>query len=228
MDWIFVESFENDTNQQTSLLSCDGFLVGRFSKIIHSKFEGPGEIDEFSCINRSTLGLGAGIGVSSYVSDAVIGRHTMIGSRVSIGGFEHPMSWLSVAPFQWGQSIEKFGVSEEFSRVLRNRDKPEYRPTLIGCDVWIGNNCVIKAGVSVGHGAVIGAGAVVTKDIEAYEVHVGNPAKFLKHRFSENQISALLDLKWWELDLKQIGTLDFKDIDKCIASLYKIKQAKLF
>lgn len=226
MSWIHVKKFENNSNVQTPLLNCKSLLVGRFSKVIESKFEGTGEIDEFSCINRSTLGFGSGIGVGSYVSDAEIGRHTMIGSRVSIGGFEHPITWLSVAPFQWGQSLGKFGLSEESSKVLFRRKKPDYRRTFIGSDVWIGNNCVLKAGVKIGHGAVIGAGAVVTKNIEPYEVHVGNPAKFLKYRFNLNQISALLNLKWWELDLNQICNLDFENIDKCIDSLQQIKKIK--
>ncbi|ACT04362.1 CatB-related O-acetyltransferase [Paenibacillus sp. JDR-2] len=68
---------------------------------------------------------------------------------------------------------------------------------LIGNDVWIGNNAIILPGVKIGDGAVIAAGAVVTKDVPAYAIVAGNPARIIKYRFKEEQIEKLLKIKWW-------------------------------
>ena len=70
--------------------------------------------------------------------------------------------------------------------------------------VWIGANSVIMPGVKIGNGAIIGANAVVTKDVPDYAIVGGVPAKVIKYRFNENVISSLLELKWWNLDKAEI------------------------
>ena len=76
---------------------------------------------------------------------------------------------------------------------------------VIGNDVWIGFEAVIFAGVTVGDGAIIGARAVVTKDVPPYTVVGGVPAKPISRRFSDEQTDALLRLKWWDLPPHQIA-----------------------
>jgi len=222
LNFEHVDHQENFTNSSTSILPNCSFVMAKQSKIMQSKFEGNGEIGEFSCINRSTFGLGSHLGVQSYVSDTVTGRFTMIGSRVSIGGFEHPLDWLSIAPFQWGQSVSSYAIDSETISRLQQNAKPAGKYTQIGNDVWIGNNAVIKAGIHISDGAVIGAGSVVTKDVRAYEIVAGNPARFIRHRFSEEIIRELLFLKWWSLSLTQIKDLDFRNINTCLVQLRKI------
>ena len=224
MAYHFVEFFQGETNNQLRLLDDESLLVGRFAKIIESEFEGSGEIDDFGCLNRSKFGFGSGIGVGSYVADSDIGRYTMIGSRVSIGGFEHPITSLTVAPLQWGQSIEKFSLSAAAEARLAKRRKPEMRRTYLGSDVWIGNNVVVKSGVKIDHGAIVGAGSVVTKDIGPYEIHVGNPSRFLKYRLEQKQIESLLQIAWWNLPVEHLAFLDFENIEKCIKDLQKMKK----
>ena len=68
----------------------------------------------------------------------------------------------------------------------------------IGNNVWIGDKVLILSGVNIGDGAVIGAGSIVTKNIEPYSIAVGNPAKVIKKRFSEQIINQFLEIKWWE------------------------------
>src|SRR5690554_4725410 len=76
--------------------------------------------------------------------------------------------------------------------------------TIIEHDVWIGDNSILLPGITVGTGAVIGAGSIVTKDVPPYAIVAGNPAKILRKRFSDEKIQELLATKWWEWDDEKI------------------------
>ena len=95
--------------------------------------------------------------------------------------------------------------------------------TIIGNDVWVGANAIIISGVKIGDGAVIGAGAVVTKDVPPYAIVGGVPAKIIKYRFPKDKIDALLKIKWWDWSDKLIAERcrDFLDIDIFINKYYK-------
>ncbi len=69
---------------------------------------------------------------------------------------------------------------------------------LIGHDVWIGHGATLLSGITIGHGAIIGAKAVVAKDVAPYAIVVGNPAKVINFRFSEEIIAAMLEINWWD------------------------------
>jgi NDP-sugar pyrophosphorylase family protein len=88
--------------------------------------------------------------------------------------------------------------------VLPSSDSPR---TVIGNDVWIGRNCTILTGVTIGDDAIIGANAVVTKDVENYTIVGGVHARFIRRRFDEKTISELLKLQWWDYDLKPLRSL---------------------
>ena len=93
----------------------------------------------------------------------------------------------------------------------------------IGNDVWIGINCTFMGGVTIGDGAVIAAGSVVTKDVEPYSIVGGNPSKHIKYRFDDDIIKELLDIKWWNWNndtlaqmVPHINSRDIQGfIDKC-------------
>ena len=100
----------------------------------------------------------------------------------------HPYSFnLTKGPFKW------FGEVFDESKDIE-----------IGNDVWIGEGCTILPGVSIGDGAVVGAGSIVTKCIEPYAIHAGNPAKFIRKRFDDKTIELLLETKWWDWGYKKI------------------------
>lgn len=102
---------------------------------------------------------------------------------------------VSTFPFFY-QDDEKFeGAVDGFERS---------GDTVIGNDVWIGTEAMIMSGVKVGDGAIIASRAVVTKDVEPYSIVGSNPARHIRYRFSETEITQLLEMKWWEWNEEQI------------------------
>jgi virginiamycin A acetyltransferase len=83
---------------------------------------------------------------------------------------------------------------------------PSRGDTIVGNDVWIGHEAYIMPGVTVGHGAIIGTRAVVTKDVPPYAIVAGNPAKVVKMRFDDATIAKLLSLAWWDWPIEKIET----------------------
>jgi acetyltransferase-like isoleucine patch superfamily enzyme len=197
-------------------------LLGRGAKIINSKLEGNLNIGDYTCINRSSLLQGVGTGAFSYIADSLVGPFSMIGSRVSIGGFNHPKNWLSTAAFQWGQSMELWDVPEHIKIHLRANTKPTSPETVIKPDSWIGDNAVVLSGRQIGIGSIIGAGSVVTTDIEDYAIAVGNPARVIDFRFSPQIREFLVKSKWWCLPFEQISQLTFSNVNKAIEQLSEI------
>ncbi len=92
---------------------------------------------------------------------------------------------------------------------------------VVGSDTWVTNGCTVMSGVTIGDGAVIGTKAVVAKDVRPYAIVVGNPAKEIGRRFSDEQVEALLRIKWWdwptELVKERVDALSSPDVDAFIA-----------
>lgn len=88
-----------------------------------------------------------------------------------------------------------------------NKDLPIKGDTVIGNDVWIGQNATILPGVHVGDGAIIGLGSIVSRDVEPYTIVAGNPAKPIRKRFDSEMIELLLRFQWWNKDISEIQQL---------------------
>lgn len=92
----------------------------------------------------------------------------------------------------------------------------------IGNDVWLGHGCTILSGVTVGDGAIVGARAVVTRDVPPYAIAVGSPAREIRKRFSPEQVAAMLEIRWWDWPIEKIDAfgplLMTPDIDAFIAA----------
>lgn len=132
------------------------------------------------------------------VGNAIIGKYCSIADGVKIGMGVHPVNKLSTHPRLYSENtIFPYRLLTDFSI-------SETKKTEIGNDVWIGADAKIMDGVTISTGAIIGAGAVVTRDVAAYAVVGGVPAKVLKYRFSDEIISELLDSNWWNLSEKEL------------------------
>ncbi|HEF7294298.1 TPA: CatB-related O-acetyltransferase [Bacillus cereus] len=131
------------------------------------------------------------IGNYCTVINTRIGRFCSIADNCIIGGASHPIEWVSTSPvFQEGRNIMKTNFSTHPYQTMKE--------TVIGNDVWIGSNCLIKGGIKIGDGAVIGMGSILTKDVGPYEIWAGNPARLISKRFSEETVEKLLESNWWE------------------------------
>jgi len=172
---------------------------------------------------NSGIGKGTYIGYSSVFNDCLIGRFCSIASSSKIIYGSHPSSiFISTHPAFFSKSKQAgFSFTDVNLFVERNFAIPEKSiSVIIGNDVWIGFGAAIMEGVKVGDGAIIAAGALVTKDVPPYSIVAGIPAKIIKYRFSSPEIDKLLELKWWNKDFNWIRE-NYK-LFSDISNLYKI------
>ena len=151
-------------------------------------------------LGKNTALYGVRLGYGSYInnngdfSHADIGRYTSIGANVKTAVGSHPLNGYAAMHPAFTNTAKTFGFSfakEDVFKDITDRIR-------IGNDVWIGNNVLILDGAKIGDGAVVGAGAVVRGSLPPYSINVGVPARTIRYRFSEEEIEALLKLKWWE------------------------------
>ena len=131
----------------------------------------------------------------------IIGKFCQIAAGVEfvMNGANHQMNAVSTFPFY---TLEGWNMKAPAAS-----DIPFKGDTVIGNDVWIGQNATILPGVHIGDGAIIGANSVVASDVEPYSIVVGNPAKLIRYRFDGELTSLLLKFKWWNKPVEEINAL---------------------
>lgn len=137
-----------------------------------------------------------------FVGDKlIIGKFCQIAAGVEfiMNGCNHQMNSVSTYPFY---TLEGWNM-----KAPAKKDMPFKGDTIIGNDVWIGQNAVILPGVHIGDGAIIGANSIISHDVPAYAIVVGNPAKVTRKRFDDELIKLLLNLKWWDKSIKEIDAM---------------------
>lgn len=168
--------------------------------------------------SNCTIGAFTYLQPRSEIIGAVIGRYCSIASDVSIGPGEHPTDWLSSHPFVCDPADFATGFTSVFPGYSRLLGAPVsavswQKPIHIGNDVWIGQRALILCGVTIGDGAVVAGGAVVTRDVPPYAIVGGVPAKILRYRFAADIVEALMRLKWWQYDLSAVThKIDYADV----------------
>ena len=158
--------------------------VGDFTYIADSEFES--HVTNFYPWSRDKL---------------IIGKFCQIATGVEfiMNDANHQMSAVSTFPFY---TLDGWDMEAPSAA-----DMPFKGNTVIGNDVWIGQNAVILPGVNIGDGAIIGANSVVGSNISPYTIVAGNPAKVIRKRFDEELIDLLLRFKWWDKSITEINEL---------------------
>jgi acetyltransferase-like isoleucine patch superfamily enzyme len=141
-------------------------------------------------MGRHSYGVPISPAYSGDKGDVSIGAYCAIAENVvlMVGG-NHRTDWVSTFPLR--ARLELPGAFMDGHPATRG-------PIRIGNDVWIGRDAMILSGVTIGDGAVVGARAVVGADVRPYAVVVGNPAREVRRRFTDNQVDDLLRIAWWE------------------------------
>ena len=169
----------------------------RLRAILNSHIHKTSKVCSGSHLVNVKMGKYSDIGYDCTIINTQIGAFCSLGSHIVIGGASHTIDWVSTSPV--------FNENKDHLKKKFSLHKFELETkTTIGNDVWIGDRALIKAGVNVGDGVIIGMGSVVTKDIPPYEIWAGNPAKFIKKRFSNEEIIEFLKMNWWNWDDQKI------------------------
>jgi acetyltransferase-like isoleucine patch superfamily enzyme len=175
------------------------YLVAKLVKKLHGRaltqtwVHPTSKVEAGSEVVHSRIDRHSFCGYHCEIIHCDIGSFCSIANHVVIGGGMHPIDWVSTSPaFYRGRDSIAMKYSEH--------DRPPVRRTIIGHDVWIGERAIIKQGVSVGTGAVIGMGSVVTRDVDPYAIVGGVPARMIRGRFPPPLAQRLLESAWWTLD----------------------------
>lgn len=168
--------------------------VGQWSTVRNSILGDQVNIQRFNAIDSCEIGSFTYTGRYTTILHSKIGSFSSISWGVSIGGADHDLKKVTTHDFLYNPAkglLPEGYIPEEHYKDDCN----------VGNDVWIGANASVLRGVTIGDGAVIGAGSVVTRDIEPYSVVVGSPAKVIKKRFKDDVIARLLKVEWWDFPI---------------------------
>lgn len=188
-DKIYPRSKDKNTVYLQNVVRNPSIIVGAYT-IYNDFVEDPREFEKNNVLYQYPVN-GDKLIIGKFCSIAC-------GAKFIFNSANHRLSSLSTYPFpifyeEWNLQMK------DVSKAWDNKGN-----IVVGNDVWIGYEAIILAGVTVGDGAVIGARAVVTKDVPPYTIVGGIPARIIRRRFDEETIHALLRIKWWNWRLEQI------------------------
>ena len=145
------------------------------------------------------------------IFNAEIGKFCNIATNVRINPTNHPM---------WRASLHHFTYRSRCHHMAEDDDEEIFawrraHRVVIGPDVWIGHGAILMPGVNVGAGAVIGSGSIVTKDVPAYSIVVGSPARVIRRRVDPDTEAALMRIRWWDWSHEKLTAAlpDFRKLD---------------
>jgi acetyltransferase-like isoleucine patch superfamily enzyme len=150
----------------------------------------------------SSLGDYSYIAPNSHVICTNIGKFCSIGMNFKAGYGIHPVNGISTSPMFYSTKMQNGTSLSQYDKIIENK------PIEIGHDVFIGMNVTILDGVKVGNGCIIGAGAVVTRDLPPYAIVGGIPAKIIKYRFDDEEIQGFEQINWYDFNDKQLEAVE--------------------
>lgn len=186
-DKVYPRPEDKNTCYLRNIVKDPNIIIGDFT--FYNDFNNPEEFEKNNVlyhypINRDRL---------------IIGKFCSIacGAKFIFNSANHTLNSFSTYPFPI--------FSDEWDRSLKVNEAWDNKgDIIIGNDVWIGFEAAIMPGVHIGDGAIIGARAVVTKDVQPYEIVGGVPAKKIRQRFDDETVKILLEIKWWDWDVEKI------------------------
>lgn len=170
--------------------------IGYMANISNCEFGQYNTIYDNVDLTNVKLGDFTYISSNTQITNARIGKFCSIGPNCKIGLGKHPSKYfVSTHPIFYSN------LNQSQITFADDCYYDEFGCINIGNDVWLGANVIILDGVTISDGCIVGAGAVVTKNMPPYSVVGGIPAKLIKYRFEEKDIQKLINLKWWDLDI---------------------------
>ncbi|WNV08353.1 chloramphenicol acetyltransferase [Tardiphaga sp. 709] len=166
------------------------------AKLVDTELGAYTEVGARTILNEVTMGDYSYVVNDGQITYTTIGKFCSIAAMIRINPGNHPMHRATQAHFTYRASAYFSGESDDADFFVWRR---EHHCT-IGHDVWLGHGAVVLPGRNIGTGAVIAAGAIVTKDVAPYTIVAGNPARPVRRRFSEAVEDGLMDLAWWNWD----------------------------
>ena len=157
--------------------------LGRFTEIKERVAFSDSELGDYSYVERQ-----------AEVIYAKIGKFCAIAANTRINALEHPLERVSQHKITYRANEYFLGAKLDSDFRARRQEKL----VEIGHDVWIGHGAIVKPGVKIGHGAVVAAGAIVTRDVQAYAIVAGVPAKFMRWRIEPKISERIISLGWWD------------------------------
>lgn len=178
-------------------------------------------------LTGGNVSIGAFTASFSFVSGNVgrIGRYCSIAEGVGLGHVEHPTDWFTTLSVAYDANVFRNYIDSKGGSLMKQYSLPKDKkasPIELGNDVWIGHRAYIRSGTVLGDGCIVGSHAVVTKDVPPYAIVVGNPARVVKYRFSEQIISRLLEIQWWKYDFTDFKGVNGRDIESFCDNLQNL------
>jgi len=169
-------------------------IYGKLSSYVDDKsqLDGNNYLSQGSKVIESHLGQFSYVNYGSVVNQTTVGKYTCIGPQALIGGLGiHPTTRLSTHRMFYN------GNNPCWSGYASGNPFVENKRTIIGNDVWIGARVIVLDGVTIGDGAIVASGSIVTKNVENYSIVGGVPAKHIKYRLSSDAVAKILEDPWW-------------------------------
>lgn len=172
--------------------SIAGFSASPLSyATVDCQFEGFNRLTGHAVLQDSRLGSGSYVN-SARLNTARVGRFCSIGIDALVGLGDHPVDRIATHPAFYSPH-DPIGL-----RWVTESSVNEQSLLTIGNDVWIGARAIVLGGLKIGDGAIVAAGAVVTKDVERYSIVAGTPARTIRMRFDQETCKQLIDMRWWD------------------------------
>lgn len=177
-------------------LSPAGAVIHAAAEVVHSTFEGWTEVGEGSRIVNSAFEAYAYCDRFADIANTTVGRFANIAAMTRIGPTDHPFAHAAQHHFVYRSSRYWDDAGDDAAFFAARAA----RRTILGPDCWIGHGAIVKPEVSIGAGAIVASGAVVTKDVPPFMIVAGCPAAPLRPRFPPRIAERLLALAWWDWD----------------------------